>query len=198
MKDTGRLLRRILVEKRRYVVPLVLLLLANVAVYAAVVYPLQLRVNGAAARARAAEAELGDAERQREAAHAARVEKERTEAELKRFYSGVLPASFPEAREVLYLRVNQIARKAGVQYKREAFAEQKEQEKRRGGLQKLSVSVVLEGPYENVRAFIHALETAPEFVVIENVSLAARGDANAPLVLTMVLSTYYRAGANGT
>jgi Tfp pilus assembly protein PilO len=195
---TSQMARRILAEKRRFLIPLAVLLLANVAVYAFVVYPMQARVNGAEERARAADLALRNAALQRATVQAVRTDKERAEAELKRFYADALPAGSPAAWQVLYLRVNQIARQAGVQYKREAFAEAKEQEKRQSRLQKLSVTVVLEGPYANIRTFIHALETAPEFVVVENVALATRGDANAPLVLTMVLSTYYRAEANGS
>jgi hypothetical protein len=42
-----------------------------------------------------------------------------------------------------------------------------------------------------MRSFIHAIETAPEFVVIENVSLA-EGSNEGSLRLAMDLSTYFR------
>jgi Tfp pilus assembly protein PilO len=56
--------------------------------------------------------------------------------------------------------------------------------------------MVVQGDYENVRKFIHALETAPEFVVIDDVSLTQGAEPSSPLVLTLELSTYYRLGGN--
>ena len=56
------------------------------------------------------------------------------------------------------------------------------------------MTMVLEGEYRDVRRFIHKLETAPEFVVIEDVALV-QGEQNAPLTLTVKLSTYYKAGS---
>jgi hypothetical protein len=38
------------------------------------------------------------------------------------------------------------------------------------------------------------IETAPEFVVIQDISLV-QGEKNAPLTLTLQLSTYYKAGS---
>jgi hypothetical protein len=45
-----------------------------------------------------------------------------------------------------------------------------------------------------MRAFIHALETAPEFVVIDNIELGQGADGG-PLSVTLQLSTYYRDAA---
>ena len=56
------------------------------------------------------------------------------------------------------------------------------------------MTMVLQGEYRDVRRFIHKLETAPEFVVIESVTLV-QGEKNAPLILTVKLSTYYKAGS---
>jgi hypothetical protein len=50
----------------------------------------------------------------------------------------------------------------------------------------------LGGNYAGVRGFLHSLETAPQFVVIDNVVLGeSEGDS---LQLTLNLSTYYRSG----
>ena len=52
--------------------------------------------------------------------------------------------------------------------------------------------MLLAGEYENIRRFIEALETAPEFLVIEEVVLSQRQEASdSELVLTLGLSTYY-------
>ena len=41
----------------------------------------------------------------------------------------------------------------------------------RGRLHKLKINMALSGEYRDIRAFLHALETSPEFIVIEHVSL---------------------------
>ena len=56
--------------------------------------------------------------------------------------------------------------------------------------------MVLQGDYESFRQFIYELESAPEFVIIDDVTLA-QNDPTKPLTLTLQLSTYYRLGANG-
>jgi hypothetical protein len=43
-----------------------------------------------------------------------------------------------------------------------------------------------------MRDFIYQLETAPEFVVIDNVQLAEGADRDGSLVVTLDLSTYFR------
>ena len=56
--------------------------------------------------------------------------------------------------------------------------------------------MVLQGDYGNLRQFIFELETAPEFVIIDGVTLT-QADTSKPLTLTLDLSTYYRLGAHG-
>ena len=58
------------------------------------------------------------------------------------------------------------------------------------------MTMVLEGEYRDVRRFIHALETAPEFVVIEDVALV-QGERNAPLTLTSSSRPTTRRGRDG-
>ena len=56
----------------------------------------------------------------------------------------------------------------------------------------LKTELSLGGTYSNVRAFLHSLETAPEFVVIDNVALTESNDAGDRVELALALSTYYR------
>ena len=56
--------------------------------------------------------------------------------------------------------------------------------------------VLLQGEYENFRNFIYDLESAPEFVIIDDIALS-QAEPGKPLTLTVQLSTYYRLGANG-
>ena len=50
----------------------------------------------------------------------------------------------------------------------------------------------LEGDWDDIRQLIYEIETGPDFIVIDNVALAEGEDANAPLALTLDISTYYR------
>jgi hypothetical protein len=52
--------------------------------------------------------------------------------------------------------------------------------------------MVLLGAYPDMRDFMYRLETAPEFVVIDNVQLDEDSTGDGSLVVTLDLSTYYR------
>jgi hypothetical protein len=53
----------------------------------------------------------------------------------------------------------------------------------------------LSGDYRDVRRFIYALETTPEFIVLENVNLNSAGDTqDRGLAMTLNIATYYRTG----
>ena len=66
-----------------------------------------------------------------------------------------------------------------------------------GRLGHLKIKMVLQGDYEDLRRFIYALETAPQFVIVDELSLA-QNELNKPLTLTLALSTYYRLGGDAT
>ncbi len=56
--------------------------------------------------------------------------------------------------------------------------------------------MVLQGEYENLRQFIYELESAPEFVIIDDVTLT-EGAENEPLTLRLDLSTYFSLQPHG-
>ena len=56
--------------------------------------------------------------------------------------------------------------------------------------------MVLQGEYEAVRRFLYELETTPEFIIVDDVSLG-QPEPNKPVTLTLQVSTYYRQGRNG-
>jgi len=64
---------------------------------------------------------------------------------------------------------------------------------RESSLTRYTEKIELAGRYRDVRAFIHQLETAPEFVVIDDVSLSTEDTDGGLLLLTLQLSTYYQA-----
>jgi Tfp pilus assembly protein PilO len=58
--------------------------------------------------------------------------------------------------------------------------------------------MVLEGDYEGVRQFLRDVEASDGFIVIDNIGLAEGADRTSTLVLTVELSTYYRAADSGS
>ena len=184
-----RLLGRIIVEKRAAVIPIAVALVANLAAYIFLVYPLQARA--ASGQARMLEATRAErlADRDLAAARAVESGKQTAETQLRQFYQHVLPANLADARKAAYLRLAQLQAECNVRYVRQVAGEEADRET---GLTKLSISLVLDGSYQDVRRFIHAVETAPEFLIIDSVALATGKEANTPLVVTLGVATFYR------
>ena len=186
--------RRILVEKRALIIPLALGIVLNIAAYALVVYPLGVRSVGAADRAVAAAETLRAAERDVAAARALVTGKSRADEELATFYDKVLPADQTAARRLTYASLPTLARKANVKFlDRHTDVEPLLKDARLG---LLKVRTQFQCDYESFRRFIFELESAPEFVIIDDVTIM-QNDPTRPLTLSLQLSTYYRLGANG-
>lgn len=188
-------LQRVFTEKRAFIVPLVLIALINVAAYIVAVYPLTLRVQAQEERALTAERSVVIARQQLEAAKSSATAKDRAAADLDRFYTEVLPDSQTGARRLTYLRLAKLAEDARVRYERRSVDQVRARESE---LVEMKTVMVLAGEYNQVRTFIHRLETSPEFVVIRDVQLASQEEATAPLSLTVELATYYRSPEHGS
>jgi len=186
--------RRVLREKRAVIVPLIVAALANILVYALVVYPLRVKSLGAADRARNAATTLKAAEQDYAAARELVAGKSRAEQELVTFYGKVLPADQLAALRLTYGPLPALARKANVKVLSRRWSP--EPQKPDARVARLIVRVVLEGDYEAFRQFVYSLETAPEFVVVDDVTISLV-DPNKPLEFTLELSTYYPIGASG-
>ena len=186
--------RRVIVEKRALLVPLAIAALVNVGVYALVVYPLSVKSLGAADRAAAAATERKAAERDFAAARNLVAGKSRADQELSTFYDKVLPASLPAAVSLTYTTLPEVARKANVKMISRRFEPLIPNRDARLG--RLHIFTSLQGDYEALRQFIYDLETAPEFVIIDDVSLA-QGEMGKPLTLSLELSTYYPLSTHG-
>jgi Tfp pilus assembly protein PilO len=182
------LVRRAMSEHRRVVLPLAIALGINVAVYAAVVYPLSQRVANIEQRDRNAEEQLLAAQRDHAQAAGTLSGKDRAATELASFYKDVLPSDLAGARRLTHLRLAQLARESNLKFLHSSFEPVSE---RNRTLTRLKIEMVLAGSYTDMRAFIHELETSPEFVVIDNVALG-EGAEGGPLSVTVHLSTYYR------
>jgi Tfp pilus assembly protein PilO len=185
--------RRVLQEKRRFVLPLVVAAVVNVGVYLLVVYPLTARTASVEARAQAATVSLARASSEFRAAEATRAGRARVDDQLTRFYAEVLPRDLASARRVTHLWLARVAEEANLESGRRTFAAKQEKD---SALEQLSGAMVLTGDYRDVRRFLHTVETSPEFVIIRQVSLSQDERAGA-LALTLELATFYRAQSSG-
>jgi len=180
---------RVITDHRRWLVPVGVVLAINVIVLLAAVLPLRRAVQSGAARAdesaqglRAALADLKEAEATRDGQTQASMD-------LDRFYADVLPSDFATARRMTGLKMAQLARAHDVSFQggnasTESLAD--------STLERLHVNYSLTGDWDDIRQLIYEIETGPDFIVIDNLQLGEGGQANAPLSLTLDMSTYYR------
>ena len=194
MTRTPALIRRIVSEKRLAVGLVALGLLADAGLYGLAVYPWTLRVESADRRAMAATANLDAARRRHEIARLAAEGRNRAEAELRAFHEQILPRGLAGARSLTFARLAALAEDHGLSMERRVSAPDREEGSR---LARLRVSMLLRGAYRDIRRFIHAIEAAPEFLVIEEIVLSQGDETEAGEVLNLGLSTYYRQGDNG-
>jgi Tfp pilus assembly protein PilO len=188
-------LRRIVSENRRVVWTITAALVVNAALYVLVVYPLSGRVQAEQQESGEATRQLIEAQRTHAAARGTVTGKKQADEELQRFYRDVLAANPSGARKVLYPNVDQLARNSNLT----PFSSQWEADPRTTGeLRRLGITLTLEGEYPNIRRFIHELETAPEFLVLESVIVTQQQDGERNLNVTARVATYYRHAANGS
>lgn len=187
--------RRILTEKRRLIWPLGVVLLANIAVFAVVVYPLSQKVAMGQQDADMATLALNNARRDYANARATVTGKAQADDELKKFYGDVLPPDLSGARRITYLPIDQLAKESNLSVMRltnDVMAI------RDSSLSRLTQTAVLTGEYSDIRRFIYQLETRPEFVVIENVDLSQNeNQASRGITVTLQVATYFRTGGDG-
>lgn len=186
--------RRIAAEKRRIVVLLAGAALINVGLFALVVLPLANRARTLELDAATAAAALTTARSDQAAARATVSGKNNADVELQKFYRDVLPPDLSGARRITYLKIAQLASQSDLRIERRTGDPSTEHESTLG---KWTVDVSLSGEYSSVRRFIYALETAPEFLVIENVAVAQGDDRSKGVNVAVQVATYYRAGGDG-
>jgi len=184
------LLRRILVEKRSFIYPLIGAIVVNAALFLAVVYPLSLRVANGERSAQEAASARAAAQAEYEEARATVLGKDSAQVELKKFYGSVLPPDQSAARRLLFGKIETLSNAANVT----VIDRTSDPSQERGSdLGKLTETVVLFGDYRNIRKFIHDLETSSEFVVLENVALTQGQERDQRLNVVLRLATYFRA-----
>jgi Tfp pilus assembly protein PilO len=186
--------QRVLTEKRKLILPIAIAILVNLALFAMVVYPLSKKVAGGEQESRAATATLNAAKRDDQSARETVKGKGQADEELQKFYSEVLPPDMSAARRITFLRIQQLAQQCGLRVERTNSEAKPE---RNSQLVKFIYRAALSGEYRNIRRFIHEIETAPEFLVLENVELTQSEIENRGLNVNVDIATYYRTGANG-
>ena len=186
--------RRVMAEKRRLILPIVIALVVNVVLFAIVLYPLSKKVAGGEQQAQAATVALNAARRDYDAARATVKGKGQADQELQKFYTDVLPPDMSAARRITFLRIQQLAQQSNLRLERETSDPKPQRDSQ---LVKFTFHAALSGEYRNIRRFIHQLETAPEFLVLENVGLTQSEVENRGLNVSVDIATYYRAAANG-
>lgn len=188
MSAQATLARRVFAENRKPIIWLAAGLVINVLVYAFGVYPLSERVANVAERNDTAARALAAARLENQQASGALTGKDQAVSKLAKFYTEVLPQNLANARQLTHLRLAQMARMHQLRYGRASSEPILTKDSK---LTQLKVEMTLGGSYAGVRAFLHDLETAPQFVVIDNVVLA-ESEADDRVELTLALSTYYR------
>lgn len=182
---TGRVTR----ENRHLLIPIALLVVLNVVLYAAYIVPLSQRVGNVTERTQTAKNELAAATFANKRVASALEGKSQAAKQLDRFYHSVLPATLADARRMAYPRLELLARDAHLKPADTTLEPVKQRDRT---LQELRIHMTLTGSYASVRDFIHRLEQSPEFFVIDRVVLKENSVDDAPLSLQVELSTYFK------
>ena len=178
-------------EHRRAIWLLTAALVVNAVLYALVVAPLAARVEAEQQQAAETTRTVNAARRAYQAAQATVAGKEQAEQELARFYQDVLPGDISSARRAFYPRLQQLATGSNLR-----ITSRTNPPEGTGPLRKLTTTMSLSGEYTNIRRFIHELETAPDFLVLESVNVSQAQEGR-DLNVTAQVATYYRAGGDG-
>lgn len=183
-------LGRIVAEHRRVLLPLGVLLVLNIAVLVLLVLPLRAAVAGGAVRAQESGRALAAARADLTVAEATRDGQAQATRDLDRFYREVLPADLSAAQRLTRSRLSLLARAHDVVFLQSSTTPETLND---STLDRLVVTYSLTGDWEDVQRFVHAIETLPEFVLIDNLGLSESGEGNTSLSLSLSVSTYYRA-----
>jgi Tfp pilus assembly protein PilO len=193
VRTSRALVAQIVGDYRRVLAPLVIAALANVGLFVLAVYPLTLKVAASERREAAAQATLREARRDSGVVHGLLQRTEQADKDLARFYDDVLPRDVGGARRLTYARLASLAQEHSLKIVRRTYALD---DTRRGRLDRLEIVMDVNGVYDDIRDFLYALETSPEFVVIENVDIAEGSKTGSGLNASFHLATYFRSGAH--
>jgi Tfp pilus assembly protein PilO len=182
---------RALAEKRNILLPLVVGIIANIVLYVVVVFPLGHQVVTTEREERTAREQLVKARQDFSSAKATVTGKEQADAALQKFYKDVLPSDQSVARRLTFTKLAELAKQANVKLDHGTNETAREKS---SSLSKLTTRYTLTGNYPDVRRFIYSLETAPEFIILENIGLSSSADAQTArgVAMTLEIATYFR------
>ena len=184
------LLTRILHEKRTPITVVAIILAIDVVLVFAV-YSWSTRASLAETRAAQAMEQRVQAQVTHAAVSATSANKTNADSELQGFYTEMLPSGLAGARIISSPFLVKLAEDTNLVLERRTSVPEKVRESL---LARLRTTMVLAGEYEDIRQFIYELETAPGFILIEEVVLSQGDESEEALVLTLGVSTYYWAG----
>jgi hypothetical protein len=185
--------RRIYLERRQVILPVVGFLVANIAVLILALLPLVKSVSDNQTAANESRAKLAMSQMANKKVKDARSGRDVAQQELGKFYSKVLPRNHDVAVSLLNFQVRQAAVDAGLKVDETQTVPTDERESK---LAKVATHWKLNVGYQNIRRFLYAIETAQEFVVVEKVELVQKSNdlanpgANG-LAVGLDISTYY-------
>jgi hypothetical protein len=183
------LLKRVIQDKRALVLFLIVGLVANVLAYTMLVRPRGARAAGVVDRATAAARARNAAEREQAQARDLVSGGSRAAEELEAFYAKVLPASRDDARRMMDETLPAMAEKTRVRWlKRTSEVADASDDVRLG---QLTINMVLQGEYGDLRNFLYSVESAAQFIVVDDVMLS-EGQPDEPLTLAVRMSTFFR------
>ncbi len=182
---------RILADHRVLVSVLALLGIVSLVGLGMVIGPIRSRVQTLTQRSTVASLAASTAARELADARQTSAGTEQAVADLQRFHAGVLPVSQAAARQVTFVRLAQLAREADLSYDHRTFDQ--EDPDKEGVLTRATLTMSVFGTYRNLRRFLYALETGPDFVVIREVGVVQSDDPGEPLEAALTLSTYFKA-----
>ena len=185
--------QRIVAEKRHLILPLAIGIVVNLVLYVVVVVPLGRQVASREREERVAREQLVKARQDYNSAKATVTGKQQAVSALQKFYKDVLPADQSVAQRLTFTRLADLARQANVTLEHGTNAVTRE---KGSVLSKLTTRYTLTGNYPDVRRFIYSLETAPEFIVLENIGLSSSNDQQTgrAVAMTLDIATYFRTG----
>ena len=190
------LFKRVVDDKRTLILFLIVGMVANVLAYTLLVRPRGDRAAGVADRATAAARDRNAAEREQTQAKDLVSGGSRAAEELTEFYAKVLPASRDEARRMMDETIPALADKTRVRWlKRTSEIADVDSDAAGVGndprLGQLTINMVLQGEYNDLRSFLYSVESASQFIVVDDVMLS-EGQPDEPLTLAVRMSTFFR------
>lgn len=183
--------QRALTEKRHILLPLALGIIANIVLYVVVVFPLGRQVVSTEREEHAAREQLVKARQDDNNAKATKTGKQQADVALQKFYKDVLPSDPSVARRLTFTRLAELAKQANVKLEHGTNDIARE---KGSSLSKLTTRYTLTGDYKDVRRFIYSLETAPEFIILENIGLTSASDQQTArgVAMNLEIATYFR------